>query len=118
VSSYGGIAFKVLAPDSSFPNVERDGDGFRRYRATVFLGSMSEMNDLLALESRATTLRAYGRLGGNIHLEAGPGAQSLSAPIATGSTMTRSAVLVSVTNIRGAGRVNHEFAADAEWVLV
>ena len=118
MSSFGGVAFKVFAENGAFPNVERDADGFHRYRATIQVGSIGEINDLLALESRATLLRSYGRTGGNIHLESGPGAKSLSAPVATGSDMTRSAVLLSVTNVCGDGWVSHLFRADAEWVLV
>jgi hypothetical protein len=118
MSSFGATDFLVVGNGGQFGTIERDSDGFRRFRATIRLASLGDRNALAGMVSIVTPLRLYGRLGGNLHLEGGSGAATLVVPAATGSTTSSSAVLVSLTNVRADGRgTAHKFTCDAEWVL-
>lgn len=118
MSSYAGIDFLVVGNSGQFPTIEKDADGFERYRATIRIASLGDRNDLAAKVSIVTALRIYGRTGGNLNLSAGPGAATLVVPAATSSTVSRSAVLVGLTAIQADGRGRHRFTAAAEWIIV
>lgn len=119
MSAYGGIDFKVVGNGGQFPTVEADADGFNRYKATIRLASLSDRNALAGLLSICTQNRIYGRSGGNISLEAGPGAATLIVPAASSSTVSRSAILVGLTSIQADGHgPAHRFTAAAEWIIV
>lgn len=118
MSAYGAVSFLVVGNGGQFPTVEADSDGFSRYKATIRLASLGDRNTLAGLLSIVTPLRIYGRLGGNLHVEGGPGAATLVVPAATGSTISRSAVLVALSAIGADGRGSHRFTAAAEWIIV
>jgi hypothetical protein len=119
MSAYGSVTFLVVGNGGQFPTVEADSDGFNRYKATIRLASLGDRNTLAGLLSIVTPLRIYGRLGGNIHIEGGPGAATLVVPAATSSTISRSAVLVALTTIGADGHDHrHRFTAAAEWIIV
>jgi hypothetical protein len=119
VSAYSSVSFLVVGANGQFPTVEADSDGFNRYKATIRLASLGDRNTLASLVSTVTAIRIYGRRGGNLHVEAGPGAATLVVPAATSSTISRSAVLVALTSIGADGHDSrHRFTAAAEWVIV
>ena len=118
MSSFAGIAFKVMGEGGTFPTVEYDADGTRRYRATIRIASRADTTALAAKATRVTVLPVYGRFGANVHILGGPGTATLSVPQRAGALATYSAILTLLSEVQADGSDATRFTAAAEFVVV
>lgn len=118
MSRFDGTQFMIEGDAGTFPGVERDSDGVRRYAARIHLASIADRNTLAGEVTLCTTVRVYGRRDANVHIDAGNGVGTLVYPNRAGVSTSASAILISLTAIRMDGRRGQRVSADAEWIVL
>ena len=105
MSSFGGVAFKVVPKSGFFPNVEpANGDSPAKYSCDAVIIGVENRDLLLKKTGRGTAERILGTEVYNWHHESGTPPTTLIVPVYGGTQATfTQAVLQSISNVEGYG---------------
>lgn len=119
MSSFNGIAFRVLAVDDHwFPSIELDDEGKAIYNCRAWLEDIGTREAMADSLSFATYRRTLGTLDTTVHMEAGIGKQDLTIPEAAGALKTHRAILTKMGNVTAYAMLEQRgFLADLSFVI-
>lgn len=117
MSSFAGVAFRVVGNDGTVRGITKGEDGARRWFGRARFATLADLEAIKDRVSWVEVHRVYGTGGVNVHLQGGYGPAALSVMVGMGETGGGTAVLVSVGDVTASGYAATAFEADLEFIV-
>lgn len=116
---FGTVLFSVYSPDGTLPAPVPDERGWKRYAASIQVGSNADVETLDGLVSTITEKPAIGmRNGGTVIVEGGSaGARTLTFPTPNGGERVFTAILTSIQPVANLLHAD-QWQVEATWLLL